>query len=119
MVSIQLEHNIIYTIAEEKLTNEDYDRLIPILEEKIRSYGTIRWYFEMREFEGWSLSALWQDLKFDFRNKNNMERIAMVGNKDWEKQITLLMKPFKGATVEYFETSDREEAKNWIQKIDL
>lgn len=119
MLSIHLDHNIIFTIAEEKLTDEDYDRLIPLLEEKIRSYGTIRWYFEMREFEGWSLSAMWRDLKFDFRNKENLERIAMVGNKDWEKQLTLLMKPFTGATIKYFSTEQRDEAKSWINKIEL
>lgn len=119
MLSIHLEHNIIYTIADEKLKDEDYDRLIPILEEKIRSYGTIRWYFEMREFEGWSLSAMWRDLKFDFRNKENLERIAMVGNKEWEKELTQLMKPFTGARIKYFQTREREEAKNWIKIIDL
>jgi hypothetical protein len=119
MLSIQLEHNIIYTMAEAKLTDEDYDRLIPLLEEKIRSFGKIRWYFEMKEFEGWSLSAMWRDLKFDFRNKENLERIAMVGNKEWEKQLTQLMKPFTGASIKYFDSSEHEEAKKWIKKIEL
>ena len=68
MISIQIEHNIVYTVAEGKLTNEDYERLIPLLQEKVRSFGTIRWYFEMKEFEGWSLSAMWRDIKFDFKN---------------------------------------------------
>lgn len=119
MLSIQVERNIIYTIAEEKLTDEDYDRLIPLLEEKIRSYGKIRWYFEMQEFEGWSLSAMWRDLKFDFSNKENLERIAMVGDKSWEKQLTQLMKPFTGAEIKYFGTNDKEEARNWIIEIEL
>lgn len=119
MLSIQVDKNIIYTVAEEKLTDDDYERLIPLLEEKVRSYGKIRWYFEMKEFEGWSLSAMWRDLKFDFSNNENLERIAMVGNKDWEKQLTLLMKPFTGATIQYFDSSEKDEAKNWIKKIDL
>lgn len=119
MLSIHLEHNLIYTVAEGKLTDEDYDRLIPLLEEKIRTYGKIRWYFEMQEFEGWSLSAMWRDLKFDFRNKENLERIAMVGDKAWEKQLTQLMKPFTGATIKYFDISEKDEAKNWIQKMEI
>lgn len=119
MLSIHLEHNIIYTVASEKLSDEDYDRLIPLLEEKIRSFGKIRWYFEMREFEGWSLSAMWRDLKFDFRNKEHLERIAMVGNKEWEKQLTQLMKPFTGASIKYFSLEEHEEAKNWIKRVEL
>ena len=118
MVSIQVEHNIIYTVAEEKLTKEDYDRIIPVLQEKIRSFGTIRWYFEMRHFEGWTLSAMWRDLKFDFKNLENLERIAMVGDKKWEKELTQLMKPFTGATIKYFELTQKDEAKNWIVKIE-
>lgn len=118
MVSIQVEHNIIYTVAEEKLTKEDYDRIIPVLQEKIRSLGTIRWYFEMRHFEGWTLSAMWRDLKFDFKNLENLERIAMVGDKKWEKELTQLMKPFTGATIKYFELTQKDEAKNWIVKIE-
>lgn len=118
MLSIKVEHNIIYTIAEDKLDDEDYDRLIPLLQEKIRSFGKIRWYFEMREFEGWSLSAMWQDIRFDFKNLENVERIAMVGDKKWEKELTQLMKPFTVASVKYFDLTEKDEAKNWIKKIE-
>ena len=117
MISIHLKHNIIYTVAEGKLTKEDYDRLIPLLEEKIESFGIIRWYFEMQDFEGWSLSAMWQDIKFDFKNREKLERIAMVGNKKWEKELTQLMKPFTGASIQYFDLTQKDEAKNWIKKI--
>ncbi|UZH54899.1 STAS/SEC14 domain-containing protein [Salinimicrobium tongyeongense] len=119
MISIQVEQNVIYTVAEEKLTNEDYDRLIPLLQEKVRSFGAIRWYFEMNEFEGWSLGAIWRDIKFDFKNAENMERIAMVGNKEWEKELTQLMKPFTKARVKFFELTEKDEAKNWIRKIEI
>lgn len=117
MLSIQVDQNIIYSIAEGKLTDEDYDRLIPLLEEKVRTLGKIRWYFEMKEFEGWSLSALWRDLKFDFNHKEDLEKIAMAGDKKWEKELTQLMKPFTGAQVRYFDLSEADEAKNWIKKF--
>ena len=117
MLSVHTENNIIYTIAEEKLTDEDYDQLIPLLQEKIRAYGKIRWYFEMNAFEGWSLSAMWRDIKFDFSNTENLERIAMVGDKQWEKQLTQLMKPFTGADIKYFSREERQVAKNWLKEI--
>lgn len=119
MLSIHLEQNIFFTIAEGNLTNEDYDRLFPLLEERIRSYGTIRWYFEIREFEIWSLSDLWKDLISDIRNRESFERIAVVGDLKWEKQLILLTKPFTDARVKYFDSSESDEAKNWIRKIEL
>lgn len=117
MTSIQADQNVVYTIAEGKLDNEDYERIIPLLQEKVQVFGKIRWYFEMRDFKGWSLSAMWKDIKFDLKNRKNFERIAMVGDKTWEKELTQLMKPFTDAEIKFFETEDREEAKHWIKEI--
>ena len=119
MTSIQADQNVIYTIAEGELTDEDYDRIIPLLQEKVRSFGKIRWYFEMRDFEGWSLSAMWRDIKFDFSNEEHIEKVAMVGDKKWERELTQLMKPFTDAEIKFFETEDRQEAQNWIKKFDF
>lgn len=117
MVSIHSEQNIIYTVAEDKLTNEDYNRILPLLQEKIETFNKIRWYFEMKDFKGWTLSALWRDMKFDIKNVNHIEMVAMVGDKKWEKDLTQLMKPFTDADIRFFETEDREKAKLWISKI--
>lgn len=117
MTSLHAEHNIVYTVAEGKLTDEDYNRIIPLLQERLETYGKIRWYFEMQDFEGWSLSALWKDFKFSINNSEKLEMIAMVGDKKWEKELTQLMKPFTEAEVKFFEIEDRENAKIWIRKI--
>ncbi|MFV8838507.1 STAS/SEC14 domain-containing protein [Salinimicrobium soli] len=115
MVRIEEHENILYTIAEEKLEDEDYNRIIPLLEAKIKTYGLVRWYFEMKNFKGWSLSALWKDLKVDFKNRNKYEKVAMVGDKEWEEKLTDLMKPFTDADVKYFPLSEAEKARNWIK----
>lgn len=116
MIEIKEKENIIYTIAEKELKDEDYERLIPLLQEKVKQYGMIRWYFEMHNFQGWSLSAAWKDLKFDAKNADKMEKVAMVGDKDWEEKLTQLMKPFTGADVKFFPLDQKEQAKAWINK---
>lgn len=114
MIQIQEKENIIYSVAENELKDEDYERLIPLLKEKVEQYGMIRWYFEMRNFKGWSLSAMWKDLKFDAKNADKMEKVAMVGDKDWEEKLTQLMKPFTNANVKFFSLEEKEQAKAWI-----
>ncbi|MDT0644674.1 STAS/SEC14 domain-containing protein [Zunongwangia sp. F363] len=114
MIQLKSEQNIVYTTAEEKLTDEDYEKMIPFLQEKIREFGKIRWYFEMQDFDGWSLSAMWKDAKFDFENNENLQKVAMVGAEKWEKGLTQLMKPFADAEVKYFQLNEREAAKAWI-----
>ena len=117
MTSVQTSENIVYTIAEEKLHDDDYERIVPLLQEKIQTFGKVRWYFEMRDFEGWTLSAAWDDLKFDFKNLDKMERIAMVGDEKWEKYLTQLMKPFTTADMKFFSMEEADEAKNWIKRF--
>lgn len=117
MTSVHTNQNIIYTIAEENLNDEDHDRIIMLLQEKIRTLGKIRWYFELRDFKGWALSTLWNDLKLGLKYSKDLEMIAIVGDKKWEKRLIQLMKPFTNAEIKFFEDDDREEAKIWISRI--
>lgn len=116
MVQIEEQGNIIYTVATHQLDDEDYQKIIPAIKEKVKKYTMVRWYFEMHDFEGWSLGALWEDLKLDFQNRNNFEKIAMVGSKKWEEKLTDLMKPFTDADIRFFDLGQKEEARTWINK---
>jgi hypothetical protein len=103
------------TKAMGKLTKEDYDQLLPFLEQKLADHKKIRWYFEMENFEGWEPQAAWEDAKFDIKNATNLEKVSMVGGKQWEEALTKLMKPFTTAEVKYFTTAEKQEAIKWIE----
>lgn len=109
------EGNVVSTRATGKLTKEDYNKILPVLEGKEDRYEKISWYFEMENFEGWDLQAAWKDLKFDIKYANKLEKVAMVGAKDWEQKLTKVMKPFTSAEVRFFDLSEKEEARNWIR----
>lgn len=111
----QTSGNVIATIAREKLTETDYNKLLPLLNNIIKQHKKIRWYFEMENFDGWKMKALWEDVKFDVRHLNDFSKIAMVGEKKWEKVMTDLMKPFTSAEVKYFDSSQKPEAMQWIK----
>lgn len=115
MVTIEAKDNIIYSIAKDKLDDHDYNKIVPLLEEKIRSFKNIRWYFEMQDFHGWTLSAMWRDAKFDFAHKDEFEKIAMVGSEKWEDWLSQIMKPFTKAEIKFFKLEERELAKAWIE----
>ena len=111
----QTEGNIIATKATEKLTEADYSKLLPLLNNKLKQYEKIRWYFEMEDFEGWKPKAFWEDVKFDARHANDFDKVVMVGEKKWEEWMTDLMKPFTSAEIKYFDISQREEAMKRIK----
>jgi predicted transposase YbfD/YdcC len=112
----QTENNVIATKATKKLTTTDYEKLLPILKDRLKQYEKIRWYFEMENFQGWELKAFWEDVKFDAKHANDFEKIAMVGDKQWEKWMTDLMKPFTPAEIKFFELAEREKALTWIKQ---
>lgn len=112
----ETEGILIATNAKGKLTEKDYDKLLPLLNERLKKFYKIRWYFEMEDFEGWSIKAFWEDVKFDSKHFNDFEKIAMVGDKKWEKIMTDLMKPFTAAQVKYFNISEKDKALMWIRE---
>ncbi|MCE7056508.1 STAS/SEC14 domain-containing protein [Algoriphagus sp. AGSA1] len=48
----QTKGNIIATKATGKLTEVDYDKLLPLFNDKLKQYRKIRWYFEMEDLTG-------------------------------------------------------------------
>jgi hypothetical protein len=98
-----------------KLTREDYKSFVPKVEELILKFGKIRLVFEMRDFHGWEAGALWEDIKFDIRHFSDIELLALVGDKKWEKGMSIFCKPFTKAQIKYFDLTEMYKAYEWIR----
>ena len=114
MIDIEGKENIIYMIATGKLNDKDYDKMLPALRQKIEKYEKINWYFQMKDFKGWTVHALWRDIMFDLRNKEHLEKVAIMGEKKWHELMTEAMKPFTDADIKYFDEKDATKARTWI-----
>jgi len=99
-----------------KLTKEAYEAFVPRTDEAIKKHGKIRILFIMHDFHGWDAGAMWEDFKFDLKHFNHIERLAIVGETRWEKGMSLFCKPFTTAKIKYFESSDVEMARQWIEE---
>lgn len=100
--------------ASGKLTADDYHRFVPETDRLIEQHGKIRVLFDMREFQGWNLAALWEDIKFDIKHFKDIDRLAMVGDRTWEKWMATFCRPFTSADIRYFDQSEADEARQWI-----
>jgi len=99
-----------------KLTREDYKSFVPKVEELILKFGRIRVVFEMRDFHGWDAGALWEDIKFDIRHFSDIESLALVGDKKWEKGMSIFCRPFTKAQIKYFDLTEIYKAYEWIRE---
>jgi len=98
-----------------KLEREDYATFVPEIERLIERHGKLRILFVMEDFHGWTAGALWEDIKFDARHFNHIERLAIVGEEKWQKGMAAFCKPFTTATVRYFDRADADVARAWIE----
>lgn len=99
-----------------KLTKEDYQRFGPEIERAIEQHSAdLRILVDLRDFHGWSPSGLWEDIKFDVKHFNDVGKIAMVGDKGWEKGMAVVCKPFTTAEVRFFEPHEMDQARTWIR----
>ena len=110
------DSKVVVVEAAGKLTRQDYEEFVPRIEASIQAVGKIRLLFKMVDFHGWTASALWQDLKFDIKHFRDIERLALVGDKKWEKGMSVFCKPFTTAKIRYFDISEADQADDWIRE---
>ena len=85
---IPSEGNLVTVEVSGKLTQEDYEELVPSWRAVIARHGKMRLLFVMHDFHGWEAHAAWDDLRFDVKHAGQVERIAMVGEKKWQDWMT-------------------------------
>lgn len=111
----EVQHgNVLEIQVTGKLDKEAYELFLPSVESQIKECGKIRILFSMHDFHGWDAGAMWQDIKFDAKHFNDIERLAIVGETKWEHGMAIFCKPFTTAKIRYFDQSDVEAARQWL-----
>ena len=96
-----------------KLDETDYEQFGPMIEGLIAKHDAINLVVVLRDFHGWTAGALWEDVKFDARHFNDINRLAIVGETKWQKGMAFFCKPFTTADVRFFERGRLREAEDW------
>ncbi|MGA2259181.1 MAG: STAS/SEC14 domain-containing protein [Thermoguttaceae bacterium] len=99
-----------------KLHDEDYKRFVPTMETILTAEGKVRLFIQLEDLHGWDLHAAWDDLKFSLKHYSDFERIAMLGDRKWEKWMANFCKPFTKAKVQYFDRSQVDAAWKWLEE---
>jgi hypothetical protein len=97
-----------------KLHDEDYKKFVPQVDAEIAKEGKMNVLAQFHDFHGWDAKALWDDTKFSTTHCTKFKKIALVGEKTWEKWMAKVCKPFTMAKIKYFDVSEIEAAKKWL-----
>jgi len=94
------------------VTREDYEILEPPVQASVDASGSVRLLLDMTDFRWEKVEAWAADLGFGKKYHDSIERMALVGQHEWEKWLTRLAGLFYAREARYF--TDVDEAWDWL-----
>jgi hypothetical protein len=98
------------------ITASDYEKMVPEVKALIEKEGKIRLLFDLSDFKWEKMEAWIADLSFGLEFRHEIEKMAIVGDKTWEKWITHLAKPFYALDARFFKIEDTAGAWTWLRE---
>jgi len=97
-----------------KLVHEDFEIFAQRFDQLRKRHGQIRVLCDIVRFDGWEASAVWDEIKWDVKHFSDIARLAVVGAKTWEEQLSLFCGPFTSAEIRYFDQTRASDARTWL-----
>ena len=96
------------------IAENEYSQFLPRLEAFIERHGRIRVLLDLRGFDGWEdVSAFWQHVLLVKDHHRAVRRIAIVGERTWERVIAELVPRLAGVEGRYFDAASLDDAEIW------
>ena len=108
--------NVIGYKAIGTITASDYMTLEPEVRALVEKEGNIRMLIDLSEFKWEKMEAWLQDLKFGLEFRHEIQKMAIIGDKTWEKWMTNLARPFYVHDVRFFHSADIDKAWAWLRE---
>jgi len=101
-----------------KLGKEEYLSAQKEAEAAIQELGSIRILIFLEDFTGWEGSEGWEDLSFAERNDPYIEKMAIVGDPQWQDLVyAFTLKGLRPVPIEYFNTGEEARARAWLEGV--
>jgi hypothetical protein len=100
--------------ASGKIATEDYREVVLPAVERAAKTGDIRFLMVMRDFDGMTGGALWQDLKTGIEHLRAWKRVALVTDIGWMTHATDLFGWMTPAETRTFALDQRDQAILWL-----
>lgn len=102
-----------------KVTAEDYQQLNPEIQTLVEQYDDdVSLLLDLQESAGEEVKAWLPDLKFGHRFHDKIDKMAIVGDKRWQKWLTALADPFYANDAKFFHPEEVDKAWAWLREDD-
>lgn len=109
--------NVCAFVCHGHVTRDDYKTvLVPAVEASLQSHGKLRLYYETAaDFTGIDPAAVWQDTTVGLSHFFRWEKIAVVTDVDWIKNVFHFFTFLMPAPMKVFPSTEAEKARQWIR----
>ena len=97
------------------IQKSDYDALDPEVERVVKQYGGVCLLLDMEEFQWEKVTAWGADFHFGHEFHEKTEKMAILGDKEWEKLMVHVVTPFYAKEARYFTPDARDDAWKWLE----
>ena len=81
----------------------------------IHQQGKVRILVNAENFDGWEQGGAWDDFSFEEAFDPSIEKMAIVGDRKWEElALVFSNKDLRQFPIEYFGSSESEQARAWL-----
>ena len=108
--------NLISAKLSDKISKKDVKKIHSLIHNILENHEKVDFYFEMENFEGYTLKGFWEDIKVDSAHISDYGKMAFVGEKKWQEWVAKATDFFTSSEVKYFDLEDKEKAMLWINQ---
>lgn len=118
-VITDLPDRVVGLRASGEITVDDYQKvLLPALEERLARFEKVRLlYFLGGDFDGFTGGAAWEDAKVGMSHFTSFERVAVVTDTDWIRNMVRAFGFTLPGEVKTFNVDENDEAREWICEL--
>jgi hypothetical protein len=98
-----------------KVTVQDYEQLGPEILALVDEYDAVCLLLDLQAFGGEEIKAWLPDLKFGHRFHDKIDKMAIIGDRRWQKWLTALADPFYAKDAQFFHPDETGKAWAWLR----
>jgi len=108
--------DVVAFVCKGRVTKADYDLvLVPAVTKALSTRSKLRLYYETAaDFAGVDAGAAWEDFKVGMEHLTRWERIAVVTDVDWIKQMVQFFRFLMPGETRVFPLAAAAQARAWI-----
>lgn len=108
------ESRTVELVIEGGVTKDDYLETAEHLHDRIQDWGAVNLLEDIRSIDGVEAGAFWDNVKFGFRHFQDIDKVAVVTDKQWIRAATTITDPLIHLDVQTFPREEIETARAWV-----